>query len=308
METLSATSFLATMASAACVAAVTTMISMSFKEKPQKPSGGSVTPGYMSRIGKALAVKFGVAGAAPAHTMKEHIIQVNEKGAGGATSDKRLYMQLAVLDADSAYAASTIETALHNALVSKNISHVIYANSVDPSSIGLLTWNVDPGYFAEILRPVLQANEFSALKYRPGWQMFGKTYTNGHEQDLEHWLFRKPLDAALNENNRFALWYPMRRSGKFYLLEPEEKCRLVLSHASIGRAYGVSGFASDIRLNCFGIDADDNEFVVGLLGKDLHPLSKCVQDMRVTQHTSLYMDKLGPFFVGLKKFQYEYKA
>ena len=38
--------------------------------------------------------------------------------------------------------------------------------------------------------------------------------------------------------------------------------------------------------------------VIGLIGKDLYPLSAVVQAMRKTQQTSLYLDRLGPFFVG----------
>src|SRR6266705_1182402 len=49
---------------------------------------------------------------------------------------------------------------------------------------------------------------------------------------------------------------------------------------------------------CHGLDKDDNDFVVGLIGKDLYPLSAIVQTMRKTQQTSLYLERLGPFFVG----------
>jgi chlorite dismutase len=57
-------------------------------------------------------------------------------------------------------------------------------------------------------------------------------------------------------------------------------------------------YAHDIRLACHGLDKDDNDFIVGLLGKDLFPLSAIVQAMRKTQQTSLYLERLGPFFVG----------
>eukprot|EP00397_Hematodinium_sp_SG-2012_P014011 GEMP01014237.1.p1 GENE.GEMP01014237.1~~GEMP01014237.1.p1 ORF type:complete len:305 (+),score=88.54 GEMP01014237.1:80-994(+) len=292
-------------ATAACAGAVMTVMLMSAKEEPQPRGGGNVTAGYMARIGKALAVKFS---SPPKHAMRDHKIQLDERGAEGKTLDKRLYMQFNVLDAENGYAALNAESLLHTALQNKKINHVIYADTVNPSSIGVLTWSSDPTFFVDVLRPVLQEKSFAPLKFRPGWQLFGKTYTNGHEKDLEYWLMQKPVDAALNENNRFALWYPMRRNGSFYLLSPKEKCDLVLDHAAIGRAYGVAGHAADIRLNCFGIDADDNEFVVGLLGQELNSLSKVVQDMRVTRHTSQYMDKLGPFFVGQKKFQYNQAA
>jgi chlorite dismutase len=37
-----------------------------------------------------------------------------------------------------------------------------------------------------------------------------------------------------------------------------------------------------------------------LIGKELFPLSAVVQAMRRTQQTSLYLDRLGPFFIGRK--------
>ena len=53
-----------------------------------------------------------------------------------------------------------------------------------------------------------------------------------------------------------------------------------------------------MRLACHGIDTNDNEFVIGLIGKDLHPLSHLVQTMRKTRQTSEFMQHMGPFFIG----------
>ena len=72
------------------------------------------------------------------------------------------------------------------------------------------------------------------------------------------------------------------------------------STAQIGMAFGAADYAHDVRLACHGLDRDDNDFVIGLIGKDLFPLSAVVQVMRKTQQTSLYLDRLGPFFVGRK--------
>jgi hypothetical protein len=44
--------------------------------------------------------------------------------------------------------------------------------------------------------------------------------------------------------------------------------------------------------------APDNDFVLGLVGPELHPLSAMVQAMRRTRQTSNYLASLGPFFVG----------
>ena len=62
--------------------------------------------------------------------------------------------------------------------------------------------------------------------------------------------------------------------------------------------FGAADLAHDVRLACHGLDRDDNDFVIGLIGKELFPLSAVVQAMRKTQQTSLYLDRLGPFFVG----------
>ena len=65
-----------------------------------------------------------------------------------------------------------------------------------------------------------------------------------------------------------------------------------------GHAFGEAGYAHDVRLACHGIDKNDNDFVIGLIGKELYPLSKCVEAMRRTRQTSRYMEQMGPFLVG----------
>ena len=66
----------------------------------------------------------------------------------------------------------------------------------------------------------------------------------------------------------------------------------------LGRSYAAEGYASDIRLACFGLDTNDNEFVIGLVGPELYPLSRLIQDMRKTEQTAQYIESLGPFFIG----------
>ena len=73
---------------------------------------------------------------------------------------------------------------------------------------------------------------------------------------------------------------------------------ILAEHGAIGMSYGAGDYAHDIRLACYGLDKNDNDFVIGLLGKELFPLSHIVQAMRKTQQTALYLDRLGPFFVG----------
>ena len=102
----------------------------------------------------------------------------------------------------------------------------------------------------------------------------------------------------MNPEWNWAVWYPLRRTGAFAKLDPREQASILREHAIIGRAYGQQDLAHDIRLACHGMDAADNEFLVGLVGKDLHPLSHVVQAMRKTRQTAEFIAQMGPFFVG----------
>ena len=104
----------------------------------------------------------------------------------------------------------------------------------------------------------------------------------------------------LNPDWRWGIWYPLRRSGSFAQLPPDQQRTILAEHGAIGMAFGAGDLAHDVRLACHGLDRADNDFVIGLIGKDLFPLSAVVQSMRKTQQTSLYLDRLGPFFVGRK--------
>ena len=128
--------------------------------------------------------------------------------------------------------------------------------------------------------------------------MTGRTYSSGYEPDLEDWLLVKPRRNALNPELSWAIWYPLRRRPEFYQLPKTDQGKILMEHAIIGRTYAEAGYAHDIRLACFGLDQHDNDFVIGLVGADLYPLSHLVQKMRKTQQTAKYIESLGPFFVG----------
>ncbi len=81
-----------------------------------------------------------------------------------------------------------------------------------------------------------------------------------------------------------------------------------MEHGMIGRAFGEKDYGHDIRLACHGLDANDNDFVIGLIGKELHPLSALVQTMRGTKQTSTYIERMGPFFIGKVAWQSKLKT
>ena len=73
---------------------------------------------------------------------------------------------------------------------------------------------------------------------------------------------------------------------------------MLREHGGIGLSFGAAELAHDIRLACHGLDKNDNDFVIGLLGKKLYPLSALTERMRATVQTAQYIESMGPFFVG----------
>ena len=207
-------------------------------------------------------------------------------------SDRRLFMQFLAF-------GGCVDTApLADTLARAKISGALYEDLNDPRGIGLLTVSEDPDFFLDRVRPVLNEPGFSELSQKPDYTLLGRTYAIGYEPDLIEVLLDRPRRTVLNPLWKWAVWYPLRRSGKFSQL-PEQDQRVILAeHGAIGMSFGVADYAHDIRLACHGLDRDDNDFVVGLIGRHLYPLSAIVQAMRKTQQTSLYLERLGPFFVG----------
>jgi chlorite dismutase len=207
-------------------------------------------------------------------------------------SDVRLFMQF------FAFGGCEQTRPLIEALESSAIAGVLYEDVNDPRGAGLLTLAEDPDFFLERVRPLLNGPVFRPLVQKPEYTMLGRTYAIGYEPDLVDVLLHRPRRTVLNPSWRWAVWYPLRRSGKFAQLPPEEQRTILAEHGAIGISFGAADYAHDIRLACHGLGKDDNDFVIGLIGKELYPLSAIVQTMRKTQQTSLYLERLGPFFVG----------
>jgi chlorite dismutase len=187
---------------------------------------------------------------------------------------------------------------LRDELSRAGFESVLYEDMNDPQGVALLTWSDDPDFFVCGLRSFLNRSAFSSLLFKPDFTMIGRTYSIGHEPNLEDWLLHRPRKTVTDAAWKWHVWYPLRRKGEFNSLPPEEQMTILREHGRIGHSFGEAGFAHDMRLACFGMDQNDNDFVIGLIGKELHPLSACVQAMRKTKQTSHYMESMGPFFVG----------
>lgn len=208
------------------------------------------------------------------------------------TSDKRLYMQLQV------FGNCKDPQKLIPSLEASGLEGALYLDVNDSQGIGLLLMSEDPSLFVGSVRTLLTQTPFVSLTPKPEFTMLGRTYAIGRETNLEDWLLQKPRRTALHRDWPWAVWYPLRRKSEFSLLTPQEQGKIFYEHAMIGKTYGQAGYVMDIRLACYGLDRQDNEFVIGLVGNDLFPLSRIIQEMRKTQQTARYMQSMGPFFIG----------
>jgi chlorite dismutase len=219
-------------------------------------------------------------------------VDVRERGASQQTADRRLFMQL------QAFGGCSDVKPLVRALETSRLEAVLYSDVNDPRGVAVLGMSEDPVFFVGPFRELLNAGAFGELMPKPELAMIGRTYASGFEADLDEWLLRRPRRTALNPAWPWGIWYPLRRTGAFARLSPQEQGTIIREHSVLGRAYGEADLAHDVRLACHGLDVHDNDFVIGLVGRELHPLSHLVQSMRKTVQTSQYIHTLGPFFVG----------
>ena len=229
-------------------------------------------------------------------------LDLSEKGLlkGEVTTlNRRLFMKF------TAFGDCTDATAAAEALAKNDIVGALYVDANDPRGIGVIAVAEDPDFFVTTLRKVFNSEPFASYTHKPEFDMLGRTYSIGYEPDLVDTLFTKPTQKLSNKDAPWAVWYPLQRSKKFQTLPEDHQRRILAEHGTLAKRYGLGGHAADVRLACHGLDKNDNDFVVGLIGPKLHPLSAVVQEMRKTEQTAQYLDSLGPFFIGKAIWQSE---
>ena len=211
--------------------------------------------------------------------------------------DRRLFAKFTAFGScrDAAAAAGALERS--------GVTGALYLDANDPRGIGLVAVSEDPDWFVTTFRDLLDAPPFDRMERKAEFDMLGRTYSIGYEPDLEHVLFERPISRITDPALRWAVWYPLRRAKPFGTLAGSHQRRILAEHGTLGHRYGSAGLALDVRLACHGLDRNDNDFIIGLLGADLFPLSSIVQAMRGTEQTSQYLESLGPFFVGRTAWQ-----
>lgn len=206
--------------------------------------------------------------------------------------DRRLFMQF------QAFGGCQDSKPLAQALATAGVEGALYEDINDPRGVAVLSLSEAPEFFLAKLRAILNRWPFDGLGPKPELAMLGRTYSLGYEPNLEDWLLKRPRHAVLDPAWPWAVWYPLRRTGTFSQLTHQEQAQILKEHGTVGRSFGDAELVRDVRLACTGLDKNDNDFVIGLIGKELYPLSALVAAMRQTKQTSLYIQSMGPFFVG----------
>ncbi|HZF31314.1 MAG TPA: chlorite dismutase family protein [Gammaproteobacteria bacterium] len=211
--------------------------------------------------------------------------------------DRRLFMKF------TAFGRCFDPHAAVKALAEDGAVGALYVDANDPQGIGVMIAAEDPEYFVTNLRALFSHRPFADYVHKHEFDMLGRSYSIGYEPDLEDTLLERPRRRLLDPNSKWAVWYPLQRAKRFQALPPEHQKKILAEHGTLAHRYGAGGHAADVRLACHGLDKNDNDFIIGLLGPKLHPLSAIVQEMRKTEQTSQYLDSLGPFFVGKTAWQ-----
>jgi hypothetical protein len=229
-------------------------------------------------------------------SQEANTVDIRERGRGkdgqAIFSDRRLYVQFLAFGGcpDHRPAKAALEVFGQPA--------VLYLDSHDPRGIGLLLLAEDPAFFVTKARDFLNTPPFTHYQLKPEFTMFGRTYTIGYENDLDEALFARPKSRIFDPSLAWAIWYPVRRTKGFERLPEDQRLQILMDHGSIGQSFGRAGLAYDVRLDCHGLDRDDADFVIGVLGQELIGPSAVVGAMRKSLQTAEFIEKLGPFFIG----------
>lgn len=230
------------------------------------------------------------------HDTKKSSMDLRERGrdASGQPvfSDRRLYIQIL------AFGGCDDVQPVIEALADSEIKGALYLDINDPHGLLLAVAHEDPDYFVTALRTFIHRSPLVALPIKHDLTMLGRTYAIGYEADLDHVLLRRPLSRLCDPDQPWAVWYPLRRKGSFAKLSADDQRDILSEHGKLGAEFSAGDYGNDIRLACHGLDRNDNDFIIGLVGAHLHPLSAMVQMMRKTRQTSEFLEQLGPFIIG----------
>ena len=148
-------------------------------------------------------------------------LDLAEKGRRGSevvTLDRRLFMKF------TAFGGCADAAAAGAALAADGVVGALYLDANDPQGIGTIVLAEDPDYFVTTLRALFNRGPFADYTHKPEYDMLGRTYSIGYEPDLAEAILHRPRRTVLNSGWPWAVWYPLRRSGRFSQLQSWVSC------------------------------------------------------------------------------------
>lgn len=207
-------------------------------------------------------------------------------------ANRRLYFQLHV------FSNCEDMPPLMESLQNSGLEGVLYRDLNDPTGIALLLVAESADVLVGSARTMIAGGPFSFLPRKHELTMIGRTFSTGHELDLAEAMLGRPRRIIFNSDWPWAIWYPVRYKPEFGMLPRDEQARVLSDLGRIERNYAQSGYANEIRLASDGLDRNNNEFCIGLVGPDLYPLSRFMQEFRKSEFAVRFIDSMGPIFTG----------
>jgi len=138
----------------------------------------------------------------------------------------------------------------------------------------LLLWSLGPSLDA--------LEERSAAVLRTGmgrWMAVSESFV-GVSQPSQYVKKPTPQEQSLfsGERSRYLVVYPFTKSADWYLLDREERQRIMNEHMKVGHSYPE---VRQLLANSFGLD--DMDFLVAYETDDLHRFSELVRALRETE-------------------------
>ena len=208
--------------------------------------------------------------------------------------DRRLFVQLL------AYTGCPDAAPLAEAADQAGVGGVVYESAQDPQGVAVALFHEDPAFFVEDGRRLHTSAPFRDLAPLPALTMLGRTYSIGYEQDLLGTLVARPVKTMTN---------PDVVVGRVVPAPAERPVRAGAARGAAADAHGARRDRPGVRgrrptpttsaSRATGWTRTTTDFVAGLVGKSLFPLSKpsssgCGRRARRPSSSS----RLGPFFAG----------
>ena len=144
--------------------------------------------------------------------------------------------------------------------------------------LDLLVWSAlpvgSPEAPADFFRRFARATGHRRRSFEPDLTLWGVTRPSPYARRGSD----RAIDAVAGERSRYLIVYPFVKTADWYLLDAEERQRMMNEHIRVGRQFGS---VRQLLLYSFGLQ--DQDFVVVYETEDLLEFSDLVHKLRVTE-------------------------